>query len=92
MPHDDTMSINLPADATEASAEPVQVVVAKPVKRPRKKRVPPGGESRGRKLILPDDVHDRLWLLARQRRASVSSVAADILDKALPRFKVERVA
>ncbi|MDB5876332.1 MAG: hypothetical protein JWQ07_5774 [Ramlibacter sp.] len=56
----------------------------------RKKRVPVGGETRGRKLHLPDDIHDRLWLLARQRRVSVSAVAADILDKNLPRYRVER--
>ena len=60
--------------------------------RPRKKRVPVGGETRGRKLHLPDGVHDRLWLLARQRRVSVSAVAADILDKNLPRYRVEREA
>lgn len=41
---------------------------------------------------MPDGIHDRLWLLARQRRVSVSSVAAAILDKILPRFRVEREA
>jgi hypothetical protein len=46
----------------------------------------------GRKLILPDPLHDRLWLLARQRRQSVSQVAAEILDRALPRFTVTREA
>jgi hypothetical protein len=40
---------------------------------------------------MPDDVHDRLWLLARQRRTTISAAAADILDRTLPRFKVERV-
>jgi hypothetical protein len=39
---------------------------------------------------LPDDVHDRLWLLARQRRTTVSTVAAEIPGRNLPRFKVER--
>jgi hypothetical protein len=33
---------------------------------------------------------DRLWLLARHRCTTASAVANDILDKALPRFKVER--
>jgi hypothetical protein len=51
---------------------------------------PAGGETNGRKLSLPDDVHDRLWLLARERRTTVSAVAADLLNRALPRFKVER--
>jgi len=49
-----------------------------------------GGETKGRKIHLADSIHDRLWLLARQRRTTVSAVAADILDKNLPRFKVER--
>jgi hypothetical protein len=61
-----------------------------PAPKSRRKRAPVGGETKGRKLSLPDDVHDRLWLLARQRRTTVSAVAADILDRALPRFKVER--
>jgi hypothetical protein len=30
------------------------------------------------------DVHDRLWMLARQRRQSVSAVVNDLLDKSLP--------
>lgn len=47
------------------------------------------GGTRGRKLHLSDAIHDRLWLLARQRRVSVSAVAAEILDKNLPHFRVE---
>jgi hypothetical protein len=58
--------------------------------KPRRKRAPIAGETRGRKLHLPDDVHDRLWLLARQRRTSVSTVATEILDRNLPRFTVQR--
>jgi hypothetical protein len=51
---------------------------------------PSAGATRGRKLILPDEVHDRLWRVDRQRRQSVSTVVAEILDRALPRFRVER--
>jgi hypothetical protein len=59
--------------------------------RPRKKRAPlTTGPSKGRKLHLPDDIHDRLWLLARQKRSTVSAVAAEILDKNLPRYRIER--
>jgi hypothetical protein len=58
--------------------------------RTRRKRPPVGGETRGRKLHLPDEIHDRLWLLARQRKATVSAVAAELLDRALPRFTVTR--
>jgi hypothetical protein len=44
------------------------------------------GPLKGRKISLPDEVHDRLWLLARQRRTTVSAVATEILDKNLPRY------
>jgi hypothetical protein len=58
--------------------------------RTRARRPPVPTETKGRKLHLPDDVHDRLWLLARQKRKSVSAVAAELLDRNLPRFKVQR--
>jgi hypothetical protein len=76
-------SLEAPEGTESASAE-----TRTPRARTRRKK--PGGETRGRKLVLPDTVHDRLWLLARQRRQSVSSVAAEILDRGLPRFRVER--
>jgi predicted transcriptional regulator len=44
----------------------------------------------GRNIRLSDDVHDRLWLLARQRKQTVSAVANELLDKVLPRWRVER--
>src|SRR4051794_15293780 len=78
------------ADAIDAAEGQGGGPGGKPATRTRKKRVPAGGETRGRKLNLPDAIHDRLWLLARQRRVSVSSIAADILDKNLPRYRVER--
>jgi hypothetical protein len=60
-----------------------------PAARARRRR-PPAGKVRSRNLHLPDEVHDRLWQLAHQRRQSVSIVATEILDRALPRFRVER--
>jgi hypothetical protein len=64
---------------------------AEPKPRTRTRRPPVTTEAtKGRKLHLPDDVHDRLWQLARQRRKTVSAVAAEILDRNLPRFRVER--
>jgi hypothetical protein len=63
---------------------------SKPATRTRRKRPVVASKTTGRKLILPDDVHDRLWLLARQRRQTVSAVAAEILDRNLPRFQVTR--
>ena len=58
--------------------------------RARTRRPPVSSTTRGRKLHLPDDIHDRLWLLARQRRKTVSAVAAELLDRALPRFTISR--
>ena len=77
------------ADAGDARAGGAAPAEAKAT-RARTKRPAVVSESRGRKLHLPDDVHDRLWLTARSRRKSVSAVAAEILDRNLPRFKVER--
>jgi hypothetical protein len=48
------------------------------------------GETKGRKPSLPDGVHDRLQLVAFQRRTSASAVAAEILDRNLPRLRIER--
>jgi hypothetical protein len=58
--------------------------------RARRRRTPPGGETRGRKLHLPDPLHDRLKLVAFQRRTTASAIAAEILDRALPRLRIER--
>ncbi len=72
------------AEGQGGSSEP------KPATKGRRKRPVVASKTTGRKLILPDDVHDRLWLLARQRRQTVSAVAAEILDRNLPRFQVTR--
>ena len=77
-------------DQAEARAGGPQAEGKAPLPRTRKKRAPVSTETKGRKLHLPDDVHDRLWLLARQRRTSVSTVAAEILDRNLPRYRIER--
>jgi hypothetical protein len=79
-------------DAGDAAVEGQGRGVAPEARTPRTRarRPPVSTETKGRKLHLPDDVHDRLWLLARQKRKSVSAVAAEILDRNLPRFKVER--
>src|SRR5438309_12059745 len=59
-------------------------------KRVRRARTAPAGKSKARNLHLSDDVHDRLWLLARQRKQTISAVADDLLNKALPRWEVKR--
>ena len=50
----------------------------------------PGRQDPARNLHLTDDVHDRLFLLARHRRQTVSAVANDLLDRALPRWELKR--
>jgi hypothetical protein len=44
-----------------------------PLPRARRKRPAPAGKTKARNLRLMEDVHDRLWLLARQRKQSVSA-------------------
>jgi hypothetical protein len=61
-----------------------------PKPKTRTRRVVTGGETRGRKLSLPDAVFDRLQLLAIQRRKTVSAVATEILDRNLPKLRIER--
>lgn len=39
---------------------------------------------------MPDEIHDQLRLLAFQKQTTISAVATDLLDKSLPRLRVER--
>lgn len=61
-----------------------------PKPRPRRRRVPIGGGGKGHKLTLPDAVFERLELTAIRRKTNISAVAADILDKNLPRLRIEQ--
>ena len=56
----------------------------------RVERAVPASKTRTRNIRLSDDVHDRLWFLARQRKATASAVANDLLDRALPRWELKR--
>lgn len=47
---------------------------------------------RGHKLHLNDALFERLQLLAIQRRTTVSAVASDILERNLPKLRIERDA
>jgi hypothetical protein len=58
---------------------------------PRPTRAAAKGKTRARNLHLTDDVHDRAWQLARQRKATVSAVVNERLDRSLPRWEVKRV-
>ena len=55
-----------------------------PARSKRTKRTAPAGKTKARNLHLTEDVHDRLWFLARQRKQTFSAVANDLLDRALP--------
>lgn len=86
-----------PADAPDAPPDdagpdpaggPAEARAAAPRAR-RTRRAAPAGKTKPRSLHLPDDIHDRLWLLARKRKTTVSAVAADILDRNLPRLRIE---
>lgn len=45
-------------------------------------------KGKGRKLTLPDSVFDRLVLTAIKKGTTASAVAAEVLDRNLPRLKI----
>jgi hypothetical protein len=49
------------------------------------------GKVEGRKLYLSEDIHFRLRMLAYQRGQKLSECAVEVLDKALPKWNVNRV-
>jgi hypothetical protein len=57
-----------------------------PKRRPRAAAA--GDKGKGRKLTLPDSVFDRLVLTAIKRGSTASAVAAEILDRNLPRLRI----
>lgn len=64
---------------------PVEIV-SEPVGRGQAPAV--GDKVKGRKLTLPDGVFDRLVLTAIKRGSTASAVAAEILDRNLPRLRI----
>jgi hypothetical protein len=79
-------------DQSEVEGQGRGVAPAETKPKARSRRVAAGGETRGRKLSMPDAVFDRLQLLAIQRRKTVSAVATEILDRNLPKLRIERDA
>jgi hypothetical protein len=75
-----------PESRGETAEEP------KATAKPRRKRSAPLGKTSPRNIHLTDDVYDRLWMLSRQRKTTVSAVANDVLDKNIPRWEVKRVS
>jgi hypothetical protein len=45
-------------------------------------------KGKGRKLTLPDSIFERLVLTAIERGSTASAVAAEILDRNLPRLRI----
>jgi hypothetical protein len=56
--------------------------------RRRPKAAAAGDKGKGRKLTLPDSVFDRLVLTAIKKGSTASAVAAEILDRNLPRLRI----
>ena len=81
-PLDDADIESMEDGSVDAQSSPSK---SRGVKRPAVK-----SSSRARNLRLSDDVHDRLWFLARQKRQSVSAVANDLLNRALPRWDLKK--
>jgi hypothetical protein len=63
---------------------------AKPSRARKKKPAATGADKDGWKLYLSEDVRFRLRMLAFKRGAKLSTVANEVLDKALPRWNLER--
>jgi hypothetical protein len=63
---------------------------AAPARTRARRRAAPAGKTKARNIRLSDDVHNRLWLLARQRKQRLSAVANELLDKTLPRWELKR--
>lgn len=59
--------------------------------RPRKASATTEVKLEGRRLYLSENVHFRLRMLAYQRGRKISEIAEEVLDKALPKWDVNRV-
>jgi hypothetical protein len=79
-----------PADQVELEGQGGDSPAPAPRPRPRRRRIDPGEKTRGHKLSLPDAIFDRLQLTAIKRRSNVSAIAAEILDRNLPRLRIEQ--
>jgi hypothetical protein len=75
--------------STQPDEAPVE---SKATKARKKKSAATGADTSddGAKLYLSADVRFRLRMLAYQRGKKISAVANEVLDKALPRWNLER--
>lgn len=69
---------------------PVETTGPKAPRARKKKAVAPLEKVEDMKLYLTEDVRFRLRMLAFKRGAKLSTVANEVLDKALPRWTLER--
>jgi hypothetical protein len=78
-------------DPTEdVAAEPVEPAGGKAPRARKKKAAAPSEKVEDMKLYLTEDVRFRLRMLAFKRGAKLSTVANEVLDRALPRWTLER--
>jgi len=74
----------------DATADPVETAGAKAPKSRKRKAAAPSEKVEDMKLYLTEDVRFRLRMLAFKRGAKISTVANEVLDRALPRWTLER--
>ena len=91
-PSDLVMMMPSPLEAPDQSESEGQVVdspIPAPKSRPRRRKVTAGGGGHGHKRAEPDGVFERLQLTALKRRSTASAIAAGILDRNLPKSRIE---
>jgi hypothetical protein len=76
--------------AEDVPAEPVETAGAKAPRARKRKAAAPSEKVEDMKLYLTEDVRFRLRMLAFKRGAKLSTVANEVLDRALPRWTLER--
>jgi hypothetical protein len=79
-----------PTDDQAGAEQGAESPLPAPRPRSRRRKIDPGEKTRGHKLSLPDAVFERLELTAIRRRSTVSAIAAEILDRNLPRLRIEQ--
>jgi hypothetical protein len=77
-----------PVDDAPVAEEGRGVATEAKPKRRRARSNLTGKESRGRNLSLPDVIFERLQLVAIKRRKTLSAVAAEYLDRSLPKYRI----
>jgi hypothetical protein len=53
------------------------------------RRIAPGDKIRGRKFQMPDSVFERLCLHALKRKTNPSAIVAELLDRHVPKHRIQ---